>query len=56
MLLIYHRLLLLLLVRAFLEDSTNQALVFGIFINFIANLSYNVIDFVAELNKKFIRL
>ena len=52
----FSLLLLNLLFLAFLGNSTDQGLIFGIFVNLISNLSHNIVDFVAELDNQLMTL
>jgi hypothetical protein len=44
------------LILSALRQSTDQTLVFSIFVDFISDLSNDIIDFVAEFNDKFMAL
>ena len=52
----FSLLLLNLLFLVFLGNSTDQGLIFGIFVNLISNLSHNIVDFVAELDNQLMTL
>lgn len=44
------------LILSALRQSADQTLVFCIFVNFVSDLSNDIVDFVAEFNDKFMAL